>query len=166
MPTAWFLTIYKTGRKVWGRPTRYCAMDDFTELIFSGGGNWSETEVLGNYALVKVRASVALLSTIADAPGFYRVPVARLTETFGSLSQQTLLALRNRVIAMGYTAEEISAALPANWRQITLGQLARFIASRRLKPRYDAVSGTIVLDGIVQTCKDPAIVDTEIPDEA
>lgn len=54
---------------------------------------------------------------------------------------------------MGYDDTEISNNLGANLKTRTLGEVLRFAASRRLKPRYDAVSDEIVLDGEVQACK-------------
>jgi hypothetical protein len=62
---------------------------------------------------------------------------------------------------MGYSLAEIAAVMPAtgNWSSITLGQVLRFAASRRLKPRYDAPSDTIVCDGAIQECRSVASVD-------
>jgi hypothetical protein len=52
---------------------RICAMIDFNPQIQADGGNWAESEVLGNVALVKVRASDTTLATIQAATGFLRV---------------------------------------------------------------------------------------------
>ena len=55
MAIAWFICGYKLRRA----NMRYCAMDDFTALINTDAGTWSESEVLGGSALVKVRANAA-----------------------------------------------------------------------------------------------------------
>jgi hypothetical protein len=124
-------------------PTRYCAMDDFTQQ----GVAWSETEVLGQHAICKVNATGAMLTSIAAANGFQRIPVARLDDPLSSLTNQQKTAIRNRVIALGYTIAEIDAELPGDLGQYTLRQLLRFIARRRRKVRYDQVTDTIIDDG-------------------
>lgn len=147
---AWFLCPYKLRSVFTNR--RYCAMDDFTAQILADGGNWRETEVLGNAALVKVQASAATLSAINAAPGFTRIPVNRLDDPLSSLTSAQLTTIKNKVLALGYTQQELTDALGSNLSLITLGQLLRFIATRRLKPRYDVVTDTIVLDGPIQPC--------------
>ena len=140
-------------------------MDDYTPLIYGEGGRWAETEVLGNYALVKVRASQATLDTIAVDPVIFRIPLNHLDLRLGDLTPQQRNALQDRVIAMGYTAEEIKAVLGNNWADVTLGQVLHFAASRRRKPRYDAVQDEIVLDGIIQACRQVESVDAEVTED-
>ena len=142
------------------RPTRYCQMDDFTSQITADGGTWSEVEVLGNHAIVKVRASAAT-HVLIDAQ-FQRIPVSRLDDPLNTLTTNQLLALRNKVVALGYSLPEINAALGSDLSLITLGQLLRFIASRRLKPRYDAGTDKIMLDGPVQVCESVDALDRRI----
>ena len=94
MALAWFICPYKRmTRDVGGvptpvvPPTRYCAMDDFTALIRADGGDWHETEILGDHALVKVRAAPATLTTINGALGFLRFPNhIDLNDAYPSLS--------------------------------------------------------------------------------
>ena len=90
MAIAWFITIYKRRGDNTGWPPyrRYCAMDDYTPLIYGEGGVWAESEVLGNYALVKVRASDTTLATIAADPLFLRIPLNHLDLTLGELTPQ------------------------------------------------------------------------------
>lgn len=147
---AWFLCLYKLRSVFTNR--RYCAMDDFTAQILADGGDWRETEVLGNAAVVKVRASAATLSTINATAGFTRIPVDRLDDPLSSLTSTQRSAIKNKVLALGYTQPELTDALGSDLSLITLGQLLRFIATRRLKPRYDVVTDTIVLDGPIQPC--------------
>lgn len=155
MAVAWFFAPYK--RKDGHLPGRYCAMDDFTPQIladpeYAGGEPWAECEMLGNYAVVKVRASSTLLSTINAASGFVRIPArfTDLNQTLGDLTTNERTQLLNFLQARGYTLTEIQNALGSTngqWRTKTLRQVLRFALTRRLQPRYDAGTDTIVLDG-------------------
>jgi hypothetical protein len=151
MAIAWFITTYKISPI---KPmVRYCAMNDFSNLIIDqDGGAWADSEVLGAYAVVKVKASAATLTTIANATGFTRIPNnwIDLSTTLGSLTSTQRTTLLNLAQAMGYTLAEIQGALGstlANWRTRTLGQVLRFVAQRRLQSRWDDVNKQIVLDG-------------------
>ena len=165
MAVAWFICSYNVIPDA-VRHKRYCAMDDFTAQIVADGGAWAESEVLGNYAIVKVRASADTLTTIAGTTGFQRIPNhVNLNDTWSDLTAAQRTAIQNRVLAMGYTQAEINAALGstlAQWRTITLGDLLRFITRRRLKPRWDAALSQIVLDGDVRECRPIADVDNEV----
>lgn len=109
------------------------------------------TEVLGNHCLVKVRASATTLAAIAAAEGVTRIPISRLDDSLSTLSNAQRTALRNKVLGMGYTASEVNAAFP-DLANATLGDVLRFCARRRRKPRWDAANGVVVLDGAVQQC--------------
>lgn len=159
----WFLVPY-LRRTSMPRPERYCAMDDFSSAIKADGGEWTETEVLGNHAIVKVRASAATLQTINAAQGFTRLPKDRLDDALSDLTQQQRTALRDRIEALGYARAEWQAALGTDLGAVTLRQVLVFVASRRLKPRYDAGTDTIVLDGPVQACRPVADVDSRLAD--
>lgn len=63
---SWYIVPYKIVEST-PRNTRYCAMDDYTSVIYGEGGQWTETEVLGNRAIVKVRASETALTTLDGA---------------------------------------------------------------------------------------------------
>jgi len=162
MAIAWFITRYKRRDRFPGKPFRYCAMDDYTPQIYSASGRWTETEVLGGYAIVKVKAPDAVLQTIAADPLFQRIPLNLLTQSLGELTPGQRRAIQDRIEAMGYTAEEIRSALGSNWASFTLGQVLRFAASRRRKPSYDAVQDEIVLDGTIEACRPVDSVDEEI----
>lgn len=148
----WFVAPYKRLPST-VRIARYCAMDDFTALIQADGGDWREVEGLGNRCYVKVRASAATLSTINAAPGFTRIPLARLDDPLSSLTAGQRTAIRQRLLDAGYTLAAINAAIP-NLAQATLRDVLRFAVSRRQKPRYDAATDTIVLDGADQPTGD------------
>lgn len=146
MPIAWFLCPYKRRQSA-DMPTRYCAMDDFTASIFADGGNWSEAEILGGEAIVKVRASDPTLTAINAAPGFLRIPAARLDDPLSSLTGAQKSAILSKAQALGYSLAEIQSRFPNNLGTYTLGDVLRFLASRRLKPRYDVNLDEIVCDG-------------------
>jgi len=162
MALAWFICPYKRRNPGETPPTRYCAMDDFTGPIWADNGwpqgnvpgsptFWSETEILGDAAIVKVRAEAGTLSTINAAPGFLRIPNhVDLGDTLGDLTAGQKQVLLNKAVALGYSLAEIQAALPTNWSTVTLRQVLAFLAQRRLKPRYDPDTDEIVLDGAVQ----------------
>lgn len=160
MATAWFLCQYK--RRPGPRPTRYCAMDDYTAQIEADGGRWAEAEVLGNWAICKVAARAATLDTIAAAPGFRRLTKAALGLSLADLTAGQKATLLSWVTDMGYTVAEIRAALGNDLGAHTLGDVLRFVAKRRLKARYDQATDTIILDGPEQACKSPDAVDAEV----
>jgi hypothetical protein len=162
MALAWFICGYKLRRPGF----RYPAMDDFTAQINADGGTWSNSEVLGGYTVIKVRANAATLTTIGGTAGYTRIPNHfALTDILGDLTsgqRNTLLTLLGN---MGYTPAEISAALGSNlagWRTKTLGQALRFMAQRRLQSRWDADAQQFVLDGIFLGCKPIDEVDAEV----
>ena len=167
MAVAWFVCGYVRRVDAEGAPIvppeRYCAMDDYTDIIAADGGAWSETEVLGGYALVKVRATEDTLTIIAGVTGILRIPrVWDLSTTLATLSTAQRTAIRNKILAMGYTEAEITAALGTNIAQRTLGQVLRFAAQRRLKPRWDVANDLIVLDGAYESCRSVDSVDAEV----
>lgn len=141
-------------------PARRCGMDRYTPQIAADGGEWREAEFLGNRALVKVRASASTLNTIESTENWYRVPNGALTldTTLGSLTLAQRNAVRNQVLDAGYSQAEIDAAFP-NLGAVTIRQALRFLLSRRLKPRYDSGTDTIVCDGSEQACLDLNDVD-------
>ena len=156
----WFIVPYvRTPATI--RPSRGCAMDDFTAQIRADDGDWRATEVLGDAGIVKVRAAAATLSAIAADARMTRVPLARLQDPLSSLSPAQRTALRTRVIALGYTAAEVDAAFP-NLASATLGQVLRFAASRRRETRYDAATDTIITDGDVVVPLDVGLIDSQV----
>lgn len=149
MATAWFIVPYTAFNFRRTNDGRVCSMDEYTDLILLDGGKWAETEVLGNHAIVKVSASDVTLTTLAADVRFQRIPVARLDDTLGSLTKAQVDAISNKVQALGYTLAEIQAALGVNRAQIkqkTLRQVLRFVATRRIKPRYDENAQAVVFD--------------------
>ena len=156
---AWFVCPYK--RLPRNLPMRGCSMLDFSAQIRSDGGSWSETEVLGNVALVKVSASAATLTAIEGAAGFIRLPLTSLSDPLTLLNPGQRNQLRGRITALGYSTSEFDAAVP-NLATATFGDVLNFAATRRLKPRYDSNTDTIVIDGPVQNCKPVSSVDSKV----
>jgi hypothetical protein len=165
MTIAWFICQYKQKTGSGGRLIRYCAMDDFNPLIIDQDkGGWADTEVLGSYSIAKVAATDETLAKIADTAGFQRIPRAtKLDQLLSTLTLAQRKAIRNIVLNMGYTGADIDSALP-DLANVTLGQVLRFMAQRRLKARWDDVAGQIVMDGDYQTCKPIESVDDEVED--
>jgi hypothetical protein len=165
MAYAWFVCQYKIRT---GFPNRrYCAMNDHNALINANGGAWAETEVLGGYALVKVRANAATLTIISGTANFWQVTGRwLLSDTLGTLTTTQRNAILTRLADMGYSTAEIEAIMGtslAQWRTRTLANLLNFVAQRRLTPRFDEVLQQIILDGAMVPCKAPAAVDAEVP---
>ena len=140
-------------------------MNDFTSQIRGGGkvvGMWSETEVIGNYAIVKVNATQAVLDTINAAPNFLMIPATRLEDTLTSLTSAKKTQLQNKIVSLGYTLQEMRTALGNDLAAITLRQLLVFIASRRQLVRYDANTDQIISDGPILACKPVTQLDKEV----
>ncbi len=156
MPIGWFIAPYKRLAGL-SRPTRYCAMDDFTPQVVG----WSETEVLGQHAVVKVDATNVMLTTIAGTAGFQRIPVSRLDDPLSSLTVNQRNAIRTKIISLGYTAAELDAAFP-DIRNFTLRQVLLFVCRRRRKVRYDQATDTIIDDGPDQPVRPLAEVDAAV----
>ncbi len=165
MPVAWYIIPYK--RRVGSRrPRRYVEIDDYTSQIRAAGGDWSETEVLGNRALVKVRASAGILAALNDVPGFRRIPKDRLDDSLSDLSAGVKTALRNEIFDMGYTVSEVQDKFGSDLGAYTLRDVLRFMTRRRRKPRYDSGADEIVLDGLNQPCRDIDSVDFAVTEDS
>ena len=166
MAYAWFVCPYTLVRSDAVFHLRHCAMNNFTAQIKAEGGTWSETEVLGNAALVKVRASDTLLSLINAETGFLRITNHYvLSDSLSDMGAAVRNGIQNKLLELGYTQAEINAALGttlAEWRSKTFLDLLRFIATRRITPRWDSVLGQIIFDGITQTPKSVNLVDQEV----
>jgi hypothetical protein len=163
MAYGWFVVPYKRRNPGQTPPERYPSMDDFTAQISADGGVWSETEILGDSALVKVRASAATLALISGTAGVFTIPTRffRLEDSFADLTNGERSQISSAILSLGYTQAELDAAMGttlALWRAKTLGDLLGLAATRRLRPRYDQATDTIVCDGPVQPVKPVALV--------
>ena len=164
MPVGWYIVPYKHKvQRFWtGSPIRYCAIDDYTQQIVAAGGKWTETEILGNRAIVKLRASQVILNQ-ADTL-FKRLPKDRLDDPLSDLPVAVRQALKNEVLDQGYTIEEVQSRFGDDLGSYTLRQVLKFMATRRKKPRYDSQADIIVFDGPDQPCRPIESVDAEVSD--
>jgi len=150
MAIAWFICPYKRrGTAI----ARYCAMNDFKAQFDAEGGLWQEREILGNRAVVKVRCSASLITTLNAEPTFKRLPGNQLNDPLSSLTNQQKTALRNELLDQGYTNAEITGRFGSDLGAFTLGDVLRFMATRRKKARYDQPTDAIILDGVDVPCE-------------
>jgi len=63
---------------------------------------------------------------------------------------------------MGYSIAELAAAFPNDLGTYTLRDLLAFAARRRLRPRYDFNTDTIICDGPVQPVRSIDSVDAAV----
>lgn len=158
---AWFFVPYKR-RTVAGRIGRYCAADDVTTAILADGGAWSEAEILGQYAIVKVRASASTLTQLNGLPNVRRLPVDRLDDPLSSLTNAQRTNLRDFAVSLGYTLAEFNARFPGGIATVTLRELLKFMATRRRLVRYDQPTDTFVDDGPIQPVSDLDEIDVKV----
>lgn len=167
MALGWFVIPYKRRNPGETPPERYCGADDFTAQVLADGGTWDETEILGDVALVKVRASQATLNAIGNVGGTFTVPQKwiEMQDSLVSMTAGERNQLQSAVLSLGYTQAEVDAAMGstlAQWRTHVLGDLLEMAATRRLKPRYVSGTDTIVVDGPVQPVKDVNLVANKV----
>lgn len=147
MPVGWFLAQYKP---VTGKPTaRYCSIDDHRDIIAADGGSYIFREVLGGQAVVKVGGvTLATLVAINNDPVIRRFPgVNNLTDSLSVLTTTQWANYRSFAISLGYAAAEWDAAFPLTADNYLLRDVVLFLVGRRLEPRWDASSQTVILDG-------------------
>jgi hypothetical protein len=157
----WFIVPY--ARRTMGATiARYCKVNDFNAQIVAAGGAWSESEVLGDCAIVKVRATQAGIDQLDAQPGFIRIPVERLDDPLSTLSAAKKLQIRTKLETMGYSLAEIQDALGVDLGTKTLRQLLIFMTTRRIRPRFDGPLDSYVFDGPIETCKSVDQLDTEV----
>ena len=156
---AWYIVPYEIIRQP-SLTYRRCAMDRYTKQIRSNGGQWTETEVLGDRAIVKVRASQAILNVLDGV--FQRIPKDRLDDSLADLPLAAKQKIKNAILDMGYTLQELQERFSQDLGQYTLRDVLKFMARRRLKPRYVKETDEVFIDGIEQKCRSIESVDEEI----
>jgi len=113
-------------------------MDDYTKEIYTDGGNWSESEILGDAAIVKVKASDKTLTIIQSAKEFFRIPIhVGLDEKLSNVTSDDRTAILTKLNGLGYSMDEIEEVLGKDLSEFNdkkLNELLTFTASRRLKP--------------------------------
>ncbi len=110
----------------------------------SGAGKCSVTEIL------------------SDVNFFKRIPKDALDNSLSDLSNAAKTALKNEILDMGYTLQEVNNRFPGDLGDYTLRDVLRFMATRRRKPRYDSGTDEIVLDGEEVGCEDVDALDRVI----
>jgi len=155
----WYIVPYEIIREP-GLTYRRVAICRYSQQIKASGGQWTETEVLGDRAIVKVRASQAVLDGLNTV--FLRVPKERLDDPLADLPLAVKQKIKNEILDMGYTLQGLQERFPQDLGQYTLRDVLTFMASRRLKPRYVEAEDNIYVDGIVQACRPIESVDEEV----
>lgn len=162
MANAWGLAQYKPRL---GKPqVRYCAIDDYRDMIAADGGTYAYREILGNYAVIAVKnVTAATLQAIANDPVIRPFPgVTQLNDNLGVLTNAQWAGYRQFALDLGYPAAEWDAAFTGAGTQssYTLRDVIVFVCRRRITPRWDVAGQAIVLDGVVVSpAADPAAID-------
>jgi hypothetical protein len=159
---AWFVCPYKSVPGM--SNARYCAMDEFTPEIQSTGGSWSESECLGNHAVVKVTAPDSLLDNIRAAEGFVELPIEFLWKPLSGMPMMQQYVLIGKAQELGYSIEEIQTHFPNDLGTYTLRDMLNFILTRRYDPAWDEATQSIVFTSTVRSCKSADALDAEVPD--
>ena len=84
-----------------------------------------------------------MIAIYAADNDFRRLPKNSLDTSLSDLTNPQKTALRNFVLGLGYTAEEINQALPNNIGTYTLRDVIRFIIKRRHNIIYNSATNTI-----------------------
>lgn len=105
--TGWFCVPYSPHPR--RARARYVAIDDQTPEIFGCGGAWSESEIAGDRAVVRVRSTSAMLSNLSRR---YR----NLSETEARRLTPRLATLVHAVRAQAPSLEQ--RGLLARWRGV------------------------------------------------
>lgn len=154
-----FLTVYERANPGLLPPRRaprvvnlFLAQITADTTVNPTGGTIRYLEGLGNACVCKVKdVAPSLLQTIAADAETIRVPSALLDDSLSSLTAGQKVILRDWLLARGFPLAEIQARFSSgDLGNYTVGDVLRFVLKRRLKPRYDGGTDSIVLDGPVQ----------------
>jgi hypothetical protein len=159
---AWFVCPYQPCESM--SACRYCAMDDFTARLNAVGGSWSESECLGNHAVVKVTAPDSLLDKIRAAEGFVELPIEFLWQPLSGMPLMQQYVLIGKAQELGYSIEEIQTHFPNDLGTYTLRDMLNFILTRRYDPAWDEATQSIVFTSTARSCKSADALDAEVPD--
>lgn len=167
MALGWYVVPYKRRDDPDGTRGRYCAMNDFTAAIRADGGVWDETEILGNAALVKVRANPATLNTLDGQAGWLAIPkrFLNLQDGLSDLLNGEKNQIENALRFLGYSQAEIDAVMGNSltlWRLKSFETLLGLFCTRRLRPRYDQPTDTFICDGPQEPVKDFHLVSSKV----
>ena len=159
--TAWYICPYKREKAFPpSKYSRYCAMCDYSKNIKIDGGGWAETEVLGNRAIVKVKAEEATLIILDGV--FKRIPKDSLADSLADLSPTIKQALKNEILDMGYTVQEIQDRLPNDIGTYTLKDILKFMTIKRRAPRFVEAIDDVIFDGAESQCISITDIDKKV----
>jgi hypothetical protein len=125
------------------RKGRVCAADRYTSTVYAEGGEWREIEILGNKCLFKLRSSASTIAIYAADADFQRLPKNAMGTALSDLTNPQKTALRNFITGLGYSLAELQARFPNDLGTYTLGDVIRFMASRRKNITYNSGTDTI-----------------------
>lgn len=170
LQVGWF--IVPNERHDLGVPGRWIGLNSlvdatsgltYNKLIAADGGSWNGDECLGDMAVCKVLASAATLAAIAGEPLITHIPVGALGTQVNTLTTAQQNAIKNRLLALGYSGAELNAAFPLGFAgPYTIRQVLAFALGRRLRARYDVPTAGFVHDGQVDQCLTPDQIDAAV----
>jgi len=136
---AWFIGPYvrddTAGHEY---PARFFLSADFFEQLALNGGTWAgPVEILGNHAILKVRAGAGVLQAIDDLPDVDGIAKDLLDDQLADLPPAAQQRLRDLALELGYTLQELNDRFPEPIGTYTLGDVLRFLGSRWRRPFYD-----------------------------
>ena len=166
MPVAWFLCPYIRIIRP-NHPAKYMrgpAINRYIQAVQEAGGKLAWNEVLGNHAVVKVRAPLTILQQISADPDITRMPKDVLDTPLSDLTNAQKIAIRNKIVSLGYNIQEIRDRLGDDIGTRTLRDVLRFTSSRWKPPRYDEATDSLIFDGPDQECRSVEDIDARVPE--
>lgn len=116
---------------------------DFPELR----DMWDAIEAGAGYAIVKMNVKNDKILEQLDAV-YKRLPSDDLKSSLENVPRAKKNALRQSLLDMKYTDEEIDARFPRGFDDKKLEDVVKFMASKRRLPRYDEEKDEHVFDGL------------------
>lgn len=151
---AWYIVPYVRDRRIGSpQPSRHCELSLYNKQIWDAGGKWTCREILGNRAIVKIKAPAAILEMIDSK--YKRLPKDRLGDSLSDLSSGVKTALKNEILDMGYSLQEIKSKFgnAVSIGQFTLRDVLKFMAKRKREFRYISETDDFVCDGKIKEIK-------------
>lgn len=145
MNIAWYIVPYKLNMTdiFMGNPSRYVAINDDLKTIAGEPDHWREIETIGNRALVKVKASDAVLATLNNK--YLRLPKDKIDDSLSSLSNNAITKIKEELLDMGYTIAQIKAKFgnAVNLKAFTLRDVFNFITKGSKSMPLDSLDSLI-----------------------
>jgi len=151
MSTRWYLSPFVRDVTDITKPVRYCQINDQSGVIQKAGGViFQDIEISGNHGLVFIAAPLDVHTTLASS--FVPLPNLGLADKFGDvLNASDRTGLFDKLRMLTYSSEEITSRLrTVDLSTVRFGEYLNFMRTRRLKPRYDKATDSIILDGPAQ----------------